>query len=197
MYTTKTTLINKISNGDEIGWQEFENTYRNLMLSVALKQGIPLADIDDIIQIVMLALFNNGNFNYSREKHGKFRTYLGGILRHKIYDYFRKNKKEAGIESASANSEYVVTNFETVYLAEYRQYILNAAIDELRQKVAPEYFEAFQLCVLQEYSDKKAAEILGEKSNTITVRKRRCKEILQKIISDLNRDDQELVLPFI
>ena len=35
MYTTKTTLINKISNGDEIGWQEFENTYRNLMLSVA------------------------------------------------------------------------------------------------------------------------------------------------------------------
>ena len=74
---------------------------------------------------------------------------------------------------------------------------MNAAIDELKQRVAPEYFEAFQLCVLQEYSDKKAAEMLGEKSNTVTVRKRRCKEILQKIISDLNSNDQGLELPFI
>ena len=195
MYTTKTTLINKISNGDEIGWQEFENTYRNLMFSVALKQGIPLADIDDIIQIVMLALFNNGTFNYSREKHGKFRTYLGGIIRHKTADYFRR--KQTKVVSSVPENTAVLPDFDAIYLAEYRQYILNAAIDELRQKVAPEYFEAFQLCVLQEYSDKKAAEMLGEKSNTVTVRKRRCKQILQKIISDLNSNDQGLELPFI
>lgn len=197
MYTTRTTLINKIANGDEIGWLEFDKTYRKLIASVALKQGIPAADVDDIIQIVMLALFNDGKFNYSRETHGRFRTYLGGIIRHKIADFFRKNKQVTATDTVPNNIEYVAANFESVYLAEYRQYILNAAIDELRQKVAPEYFEAFQLCVLQEYSDKKAAEMLGEKSNTVTVRKRRCKEILQKIISDLNSNDQGLELPFI
>ena len=195
MYTTKTTLISKLADGCEIGWEEFEKTYRPLILSVASKQGVPPAECDDILQLVMLALFNNGNFNYSSEKHGKFRTYLGGIIRHKTVDYFRR-KQTIPVLSVPENAT-VLPDFDTIYLAEYRQYILNAAIDELRQKVAPEYFEAFQLCVLQEYSDKKAAEILGEKSNTITVRKRRCKEILQKIISDLNRDDQELELPFI
>ena len=92
MYTTRTSLINKLTSGDEIGWEEFEKAYRNLMVSVALKQGVVPSDIDDIIQDVMLALFNHGNFNYSRETHGKFRTYLGGILRHKTADYFRRKK---------------------------------------------------------------------------------------------------------
>ena len=80
MYTTKTTLINKLANGCEIGWTDFEHTYRPLILSVAAKQGVPHSECDDILQLVMLALFNNGTFNYSREKHGKFRTYLGGAL---------------------------------------------------------------------------------------------------------------------
>ena len=38
MYTTKTTLINKLANGCEIGWTDFEHTYRPLILSVAAKQ---------------------------------------------------------------------------------------------------------------------------------------------------------------
>lgn len=195
MYTTKTTLINKLANGCEIGWTDFEHTYRPLILSVAAKQGVPHSECDDILQLVMLALFNNGTFNYSREKHGKFRTYLGGIIRHKTADYFRR--KQTKVVSSVPENTAVLPDFDAIYLAEYRQYILNAAIDELKQRVAPEYFEAFQLCVLQEYSDKKAAEMLGEKSNTVTVRKRRCKEILQKIISDLNSNDQGLDLPFI
>ena len=68
MYTTKTTLISKLADGCEIGWEEFEKTYRPLILSVASKQGVPPAECDDILQLVMLALFNNGNFNYSSEK---------------------------------------------------------------------------------------------------------------------------------
>lgn len=196
MYTTRTSLINKLTSGDEIGWEEFEKAYRNLMVSVALKQGVVPSDIDDIIQDVMLALFNHGNFNYNRETHGKFRTYLGGILRHKTADYFRR-KKNLPIPDELENTEYILPEFESVYLAEYRQYILKAAINELKLKVTPEYFEVFQLCILREFSDKQAAEILGEKANTITVRKKRCREVLQKIISDLNAEDEGLELSFL
>lgn len=193
MYTTKTTLINKLAAGSEVGWQEFENVYRNLLQTVAVKQGIPSADVDDIIQLVMVGLFNNGKFNYSRERHGKFRTYLGGILRHKIADYFRKNDVQTKTDLSTAE-EYQLPEFEKVYLAEYRQYMLNAAIEEMKEKVSPEYIETFQLCILQELPDKKVAEMLGEKPNTITVRKKRCKEILQRIISEMNHDDQEMDL---
>ena len=136
MYTTKTDLINKLASGNETGWQEFENTYRGLIVSVALKHGVSVADTDDIIQVVMLALFNNGKFNYSREKHGKFRTYLGGIIRHKIADHFRKTKSVSP-DGFSENEEYALPEFEAVYLAEYRQYILNAAIEDLKQSVSP------------------------------------------------------------
>ena len=196
MYTTKTDLINKLASGNETGWQEFENTYRGLIVSVALKHGVSVADTDDIMQVVMLALFNNGKFNYSREKHGKFRTYLGGIIRHKIADHFRKTKSVSP-DGFSENEEYALPEFEAVYLAEYRQYILNAAIEDLKQSVSPEYFEAFQLCVLQDISDKQAAQLLGEKPNTVTIRKKRCREVLQRIILELNTNDHGLDLPFL
>ena len=144
----------------------------------------------------MLALFNNGKFNYSREKHGKFRTYLSGIIRHKIADHFRKTKSVSP-DGFSENEEYALPEFEAVYLAEYRQYILNAAIEDLKQSVSPEYFEAFQLCVLQDISDKQAAQLLGEKPNTVTIRKKRCREVLQRIILELNTNDHGLDLPFL
>ena len=97
----------------------------------------------------------------------------------------------------SENEEYALPEFEAVYLAEYRQYILNAAIEDLKQSVSPEYFEAFQLCVLQDISDKQAAQLLGEKPNTVTIRKKRCREVLQRIILELNTNDHGLDLPFL
>ena len=91
MYTTRTTILQKLNDNDDIGWQEFYDCYCNLIRCTTLKSGVPSADIDDIIQDVMLGVFNNGEFRYSKDKHGLFRTWLGGIIRHKISDYFKRN----------------------------------------------------------------------------------------------------------
>jgi len=50
------------------------------------------------------------------------------------------------------------------------------------------------LCVLRNMSDNDAAELLGAKPNTVTIRKRRCLETLRKIIARLNLEDPELEL---
>ena len=41
MYTTRTTLLQKISSGDEIGWEEFFRTYRPLIHALTFRNGIP------------------------------------------------------------------------------------------------------------------------------------------------------------
>ena len=194
MYTTKTTLLQKLTDNDEIGFREFCDSYSGLIRSTAMKSGVPDADTDDIIQAVMCGIFNNGNFLYSKEKHGLFRTYLGGIIRHKIIDYFRNTLTAP--ENLPENENFC-NDLEKIFLAEYQSHILELAVNELRQKVSPEVFETFELCFRRNLSDKEAAKLLGEKPNTVTIRKKRCIETMRSIIRQLQAADPELELPIL
>jgi len=197
MYTTRTTLLEKIAAGDEIGWADFQNTYRGLIYSIAGERGVPEADRDDIVQRTMLGVFNDGVFTYRREKNIKFRSWLGKIIEHKIADYFRE---EAGrhrrIRGAKLPEEVSQEDFEADFLKEYRAHLLSLALEELKSRVEPEIFETFTLCRTGR-SDKEVAALLGVKSNTVTIRKRRCAEILNGIIRRLNESDPELDLPIL
>lgn len=192
MYTTRSTLLQKLKNNDAVGYQEFYTAYRNLIRSTALKSNVPAADTDDIIQAVMLGVFNNGNFLYSREKHGLFRTYLGGTIRHKISDYFRTRPPEPETLAAEIPAD---TEFEEIFKAEYLAHLFELAFDELRQRVQPEVFETFELCFRHGLPDKEVAALLNAKPNTVTIRKKRCLETLRTILIQLKSADPELDLP--
>ena len=193
MYTTRTTLLEKIAAGDEIGWHDFFHTYQGLIRAVALQSGVPAADCDDIVQQTMLGVFHNGAFAYRRELHGKFRTWLGGVIRHKIGDYFRR-EQHSGSQAAEISETGQSDGFETKFTEEYRRHLLEIALAELRGTVAPEIFETFTLC-RQGRSDREVAALLDLKANTVTVRKRRCVEILNEVIRKLDAADPELKLP--
>lgn len=192
MYTTRTTILQKLNDNDDIGWQEFYDCYCNLIRCTALKSGVPSADIDDIIQDVMLGIFNNGIFNYSKEKHGLFRTYIGGIIRHKVCDYFRKNHPGP---CNFYQEETISGEFEIAFDEEYRKHLISLAVEELRKRVTPEVFETFELCCIRNLPDKEVASILDEKPNTVTIRKKRCLECLRSIIKQFNNADPGLELP--
>ena len=194
MYTTRTTLLEKIAAGDEIGWSEFFDTYRRLVFAIAKKSGIPDPDADDILQKTMLSVFHEGKFAYRRETHGKFRTWFGGIVRHKIGDYYRERQRSREIPVAEIPDRTAPEDFETSFLEEYRSHLLDLAVQELKSRVSPEVFETFSLCRTGR-SDKETARLLGIRSNTVTIRKRRCAEILNGILRNLNEADPELKLP--
>lgn len=197
MYTTRTTLLEKIAAGDEVGWSDFFDTYRKLVYSLAEQAGIPKDEQADIMQEVMLGVFHDGKFIYQREKHGKFRTWFGGIIRHKIGDYIAAKVKRENIGAAAAEREFLrdgSPDFEAGFLKEYRNHLLDLALEELKSRVEPEIYETFTLCRTG-CSDKEAARKLGVKSNTVTIRKRRCVEILNGIIRSLNGSDPDLKLP--
>lgn len=189
MYTTKISLLQKLAAGDEIGWEEFAVAYRPLIASVARRYGVAPEDADDIVQQTLLAVFNDGRFAYSPERNGKFRSWLGGIVRHKVSDIFRRRPPMPAYSPECAD-----TQFEEIFMVEYRKHLLDMAISEMRVGVLPEAYEAFQLCVLRGLSDKDAAALLGVRPNTVTVRKRRCLEKLRNIVRRLNASDGEVGL---
>ena len=88
--TTRKTLLSKIRAGNTIGWQEFYDIYKMPIVTMTHKYGWDSTDTPDLIQQVMLAVFNNGKFSYDQEKGTKFRAWLGTITRYKMNDIFRK-----------------------------------------------------------------------------------------------------------
>ena len=193
MYTTRTTLLEKIAAGDEIGWEDFARTYSPLIQCIARWKNVPEDDIDDIRQQTLLSVFHGGKFAYRREENGKFRTWLGTIIRNRIADYFRKTGREARVR-AKLREFNEPEAFEDDYFEKYRDHLLELALEELKQQVSPEIYETFALC-RQGRSDKDVAALLDVKPNTVTVRKRRCVEIMNAVISRLNAADPELKLP--
>ena len=129
----------------------------------------------------------------NREENGKFRTWLGTIIRNRIADYFRKTGRESRVR-AKLREINEPEAFEEVFCDDYRERMLTLAMEELKQQVSPEIYETFALC-RQGRSDKDVARLLDVKPNTVTVRKRRCVEILNAVIARLNAADPGLDLP--
>ena len=91
--TTSKTLLEKISSGDEISWDEFYRKYAPVIKAVAKYKGIEY-DADDICQQVMMHFFKQSKTFKFDPGLAKFRTYLGQIVSWKIADYYRKKREK-------------------------------------------------------------------------------------------------------
>ncbi len=105
---TQPSLLSRVRDGaDQAAWREFEVKYRELLLRYCRARGLQQSDAEDVRQLVMMNLAKFlRNFDYSSEK-GRFRSYLGRVVRNSISRYFsRPNPAEQtpGPEEPPASS---------------------------------------------------------------------------------------------
>lgn len=150
--TTRKSLIERVLNGDEESWSAFYATYSRLIYAIGERGGLSADDCEDLVQEVMRTIFNNrDSFRYDSAA-GKFRTYLTGIVKHKVYDFYRKREDlmVAMDEESVQETADLANRLDEVCAEEWKNHVLNVALMELREKVEPETFDAFQMYVLQE-----------------------------------------------
>lgn len=86
-------LLAQIAAGDQRAAESFDSRFRPRLLWFAHGRGIPVQDQSDLVQDVLLAA-------YRQVRDGKFLgksslgTWLGGILNHKIADYWERSRRE-------------------------------------------------------------------------------------------------------
>lgn len=205
MYTTKKTLLERLQNSDNISWNEFYSVYFPLVCAIGRKLDMTQDDCKDLMQEIMFDLFKGKDIlNYDSSK-GKFRTYFGSIVRHKALKMLRDSARHslfsnsAQEASNAAGAKPVVLSdiqnendpFQKLFDEEYRNYLLNLALNELRNRVAPETYDIFEMVVLQGRSSKEVAKHLGISRSVISVYCSRCKRNLQKIVSDIRFENPE------
>ena len=186
--TTSKTLLEKISSGDEISWDEFYRKYAPVIKAVARYKGIEY-DADDICQQVMMHFFKQSKTFKFDPGLAKFRTYLGRIVSWKIIDYYRKKREKL---SGELDAVPVDTEVEKLYMDEWRKVILAEAEEELKKRVNPETFQAYHLYAVQGRPVEKVAAFLECSNNQVYQAKKRCFAMMREILLKMNEADPDL-----
>ena len=192
--TTRKTLLSKIRTGNEIGWQEFYEIYKMPIEAMTHKYGWDSADTPDLIQQVMLAVFNNGKFSYDPAKGTKFRAWMGTITRNKMNDIFRKRcslmdkntirVSRKGIKDPDMG--VAVGEFDEKWNIAYTKHVVSQAMEQLKLEVKPASYQAFEMLTLQEASAPDVAKATGMTVEAVYLLKTRCVSRLKRIIKDLD-----------
>ena len=189
--TTSKTLLDKIACGDEISWDEFYLKYAPIVKAIAQFKGLNTSDADDICQQVMMQFFKQSKTFKFDPDVAKFRTYFGRIIRSRIIDHFRREKENP---LTGGEADPIDPAAEKLYIDEWRKMVIKEAEQELKQRVTPETFQAYELYAVQNRPVRKVAEYLECSENQVYQAKKRCFAMMREILLAMNEKDPELQL---
>ena len=189
--TTQSSLLERVQQGDEISWNEFYFRYTPVIRAAAAAFKFNEAESADLVQMVMVKFFGKAKTFVYRKGEVKFRTYFSKIIRSQAVDMIRKNAVQKDLPGELPEDP---APFDTLFMTEWRKAVLEEAKAELRLRVTPKTYQAYELYVLQGRPAEKVAAVLEMTADDIYAAKNRCNKIMKKIITRHNAADGELNL---
>jgi RNA polymerase sigma-70 factor (ECF subfamily) len=194
---TRSTMLERLRNGgNALAWSEFSNHYWRLIFTYAKGRGCSDETAEDIVQEVLLAVFEHrAVFRYDRAR-GSFRSWLGTVVRNAVAKWRRKPSNrlrgrggddEDGILEVEAGEVEPDAAWETAF----EDAMLAVLLDFVRQEVTPQTYQAFELTALENLSGEQVAEITGLHRNAVYAARRRVICRLQELGASY-RDDGRL-----
>jgi RNA polymerase sigma-70 factor (ECF subfamily) len=195
---THTTLLERIRDGaDAVAWDEFWTRYWRAVFNFAQCRGCSEQTAEEIVQEVMLTVFQNRQvFRYDSAK-GRFRDWLGGIARNLVNK--RRAKPAERVRAAGGDGQ------DALELAEdrhgpaddrwqqaFEESLLNVLLDLVRREVAPETYQAFELVALEGVSAADAAQITGLSRNAVYLARKRILQRLRELGESYRSEGQLL-----
>ena len=188
-FSTKKSLLSRIRVGSEIGWYEFYRTYFSLIMLRGGDFNLTGIEKDELVQEVLIVIFRNSRiFLYDPQK-GRFRDFLKRIIDNKAKDILRKRLKSNARFTDTEMDEIPdlenESELEQAWESEWRSHILKEAMDELKTRIEPQGYQAFELYALKNWPPDKVASFLDMTVNSVYVSKNRAIEKLKTIITEL------------
>ncbi len=194
-FSTNKSLLTKIARGDELGWKDFYHTYFPLIWKRGREdRGLSRSETEDLVQEVMKSMFlASGKFVYSPEK-GRFQDYLRRIIDRRAIDIIRKRDKAIRMTDAIdfniAQTEPSETGVEgnDSWDEKWRSHVYKQALIDLRDRLEPKTYQAFELSMFRNWERKRVAEFLSISTGAVSVAKHRAIATLKKIVSELEEN---------
>ncbi len=180
-YHTRQSLLMRLRDShDDASWEEFVSTYRNYILSIINNLNVSHHDSEDLMQSILLKLWNKlPEFDYDPGK-GQFRYWLGRVTKNDVFKHFEKVKRRQDKNSESEeghNSEDPEIN--NMIEREWQNYIAEKAWENVSANFGAKILDVFH-CFADGLSGPEVAEKMNMAENTAYVYKLRVQKALHK-----------------
>jgi RNA polymerase sigma factor (sigma-70 family) len=195
VFKTSYTLLDRIKNpSDEQAWKEFVSIYDQYIYNILRHIRIPEADARELCQDIIVKLWKKiPEFAYNKDR-GKFRNWLGSIIRNDANTYFSKNKKKNELidehgdseihQHANPNSTY---DLDKVITEEWNYHLSNLAWESVKPHFKENTLEIFKL-YMEGKSNKEISEACNIKERSVKTYILRIRNHLKEEISKINEE---------
>jgi RNA polymerase sigma-70 factor (ECF subfamily) len=183
MDTTPITLLMKLRQpGAQDAWRHFVLLYTPLLQAWARRLGLQDQDTADLLQEVFAVLVRKlPEFDYDRDR--SFRAWLRAVLVNK----WREGRRRVVVASTAGldplPEPQVAADDELLAEAEYRQHLVQRALQLVQGDFQPTTWQAFQECVLAGKPAAAVARALGLSVNAVYLAKSR---VVQRLHQELD-----------
>jgi len=194
-FITTTLLLERLKDSrDTRAWEMFDQRFRGVILSTAIKLGLAEADAADAAQETILQALRDyqaGKYDRSR---GRLSTWIVSIAHHRIVDALRKRRRDRDLSAGSRGGGRIDEDPSTGDVAAVFDQALERRIFEqawekiqAESKLARETLLAFELTALRQVPAAQVASRCGLTVEQVYVAKNRVSKRLQEMVEELSR----------
>jgi RNA polymerase sigma factor (sigma-70 family) len=185
-----------INNFSERKWEAFFFKYRPYIIMMAKKKKLNNEAIYDLIAVMDEEIVDNGIVEKYTSEKGRFRDYLGRIIRNKCVDIIRKRQR---LQKQAIVVPFDEDNKKGLDLIEendswrkiWQKYIFSQAVEKLKEELSNTHYQIFELYAMKGHKAAEVAKFLNEtEDNVYAVCSRVTKKL--KIIVDQLCEEQPL-----
>jgi RNA polymerase sigma factor (sigma-70 family) len=202
---TRSSLVNRLRNWSDHGsWQDFFDNYWKLIYAVATEAGLSDVEAQDVVQETVVAVakqMREGGYDRTRSS---FKNWLCLITRRRIIDHFRKRTDPnlRSVQRGRADTTRTDTvnrapdpaslELDSVWEEEWQKNLFEAAIERVKQQVAPKQFQIFDLSVLRELPVAEVTSLLKVNAAQVYLTRHRVGSLIKKEVRRLETQAERI-----
>jgi RNA polymerase sigma-70 factor (ECF subfamily) len=171
--STRATLLERLRDGiDVLAWDEFFAHYWPTIYRFARHRGCSEHTAEEIVQDVMLAIFQHRDVYQYDPARGRFRNWLGSVVRNKVAEHRRRpanrlratgGEADRGALDRAADQQAPDAAWE----AAFEDSLLLTLLDAVRRESSARVYLAFELVSLEGLSGGEASRLTGLSRNAV------------------------------
>lgn len=182
---TRASLLLKLQDRDNVvAWSDFTLIYTPVIRRTAARMGLQVADVENVVQEVLLTVSQSIQPWLDRSDRGSFRSWLRRIAKNKTLDLLtrRGTRLEDGPgqpwESLAADGEDVSSFWDL----EYRRELFARASIQVRESVAEATWQAFWLSTIENLPIAQVAKELKVREGMVYLSRCRVTDRIRKLV---------------
>jgi RNA polymerase sigma factor (sigma-70 family) len=187
---TRASLVARLADpADAAAWDEFVAAYGGLVFSEVRRRGFDHADAEDLTQRVFTRVFKGlKSFDYDPQR-GRFRDWLGTIVRHEVIRDFRtRSRKTATLLPPEELDAVAESGPDAEWTEAFQAHVYGVALEKCRPRFEAATWAAFEAVWRDGRTAAEAATLTGLTVENVYVSKSRVLSALSAMILTLSDD---------